>query len=261
MSDTHSKLQLEKLPALISVFATFILSLSVVYDYAFLSILGMSFSEMPTTLSDHLRSSLAWIPETIFAIFVVAIFEMFYRRIEQGKTEEKIIQSSPIPKFMAWFRASPKYPILVLALSLPLTILWLNPDLSIQLWHGRFSLIIIWFLLHSFLVGHERIIQRTSKEFLLASRWIPPILIFFFFSGAIAASNIKAGSGTKYVLKLDETEIIGTLARSFEKYYLIWDTDKESILLVNTSKVAQLYPASKTEKSNQKRQPTAKSDK
>ena len=251
MSDTHAELRLEKLPALISVIAASILGLSVVYDYGFFYILGTGFSEMPTTLSDHLRSSLSWIPETIIVIFAVVAFEMFNRRIEQGKTEEEIIQSSPMPKFMAWFRASPKYPIIALALSLPLS-LWLNPDLSIQLQHSLFSLIIIWYIFHSFLFGHERIVQRTSKEFLLASRWLPIILIFFAFNGAIAASNIKAGRGTNYVLKLDETEIIGTLARTFDKYYLIWDKDKESILLVNTSKVSQLYPAPKTEESTKR---------
>ena len=260
MSETYSELRLEKLPALISVFAALILGLSVVYDYGFFYILGTDFSEMPTTISDHLRSSLTWIPETIIVIFAVIAFEMFNRRIEQGKTEEEIIQSSPIPKFTAWFRASPKYPIIVIALSLPLT-LWLNPDLSMQLQHWQFSLIIIWFVFHSFLFGHERIVQRTSKEFLLASRWLPIILIFFAFNGAIAASNIKADRGTKYVLMLDGTEIVGTLARSFDKYYLIWDKDKGSILLANASKVSQLYPAPKTDESNQKRHPTAKSGK
>ena len=91
MSDIHSELRLEKLPALISVFAAFILGLSVVYDYGFFYILGTGFSEMPTTISDHLRSSLTWIPETIIVILAVVAIEMFNRRIEQGKTEEEII--------------------------------------------------------------------------------------------------------------------------------------------------------------------------
>lgn len=169
MSDIYSELRLDKLPTLISVFAAFIVSLSVVYDYGFFYILGTSFSEMPTTLSDHLRSSLTWIPSTTILLFVVVVFEMLTRRIEQGMTEEEIIQSSPTPKFTAWFRDSPKYPAIVLALLLPLT-LWLNPDLSKQLQLWQFSLIIIWFFVHPFLFGHERIIQRTSKEFLFASK-------------------------------------------------------------------------------------------
>ena len=101
MSDIHSELRLEKLPALISVFAAFILGLSVVYDYGFFYILGTGFSEMPTTISDHLRSSLTWIPETIIVILAVVAIEMFNRRIEQGKTEEEIIQSSKEPKLLA----------------------------------------------------------------------------------------------------------------------------------------------------------------
>ena len=247
---------LNKLPSLISIFGALILSLSIVYDYGFFTTLGSSFSEMPTTLSDQLRSSLTWIPTTLTAVLSVFVLELFNRRIEQGMTEEEIIQSSPTPKFTAWFRNSPKYLIIALALSVPFA-LFFDIVLPIQAW--QFSLIIIWFLLHNLLFGHERIVQRTSREFRTLIRWVPAILLFIAFQGAITANNIKAGSGAEYVFKLEKTEIVGTLVRTFDKYYLLWNKDKEKIVLLSANKVVQFYPKSLKEKSNKANSADAKS--
>ena len=195
---------------------------------------------MPTTLSDHLRSSLTWIPETTVIFFGVFVLELFTRRVEQGMTEEELIQSSSAPKFIAWFRRSTIYPTIVLALS-PLLAFLLNIDLPIRAW--QLSLGFIWLILHSFLFGHERIRQRTSEEFRIGMKWIPVVLVFFAFNGAIAADKIKSGDGVQYVFNLEKIEIVGTLVRAFEKHYLIWDKDKEQIKLLSASKVGQFYPA------------------
>ncbi len=229
---------LKQFPKFISAFGASVLSLSVVYDYGFFKILGTSFSEIPTTLSDHLRSSLTWIPETTTTFFAVFILELFIRRVEQGMTEEELIQSSSAPKFITWFRRSPKYLVTVFVLTSAFA-LFQNIDLPIQAW--QLSAVFAWLMLHSFLFGHERIRQRTSEEFRIGMRWIPAVLIFFAFNGAIAAEKIRGGDGTQYVFDLEETKIVGTLVRTFEKHYLIWD--KEQIKLLSASKVAQFYPA------------------
>ena len=72
---------------------------------------------------------------------------------------------------------------------------------------------------------------------------------FFAFYGAIAADRIKSGDGVQYVFDLEKIETVGTLVRTFEKHFLIWDIDKEQIKLLNASKVTQLYPAPTVEKS------------
>lgn len=245
---------LSKLPAFISVFGALILIFSIAYDYGYFMVFGVGFSEMPTTLSDHLRSSLTWIPNTLIVVFGVVALELFNSRVEQGMTEEEVKQTSSTPKCTAWFRDSPKYPVIALAVFVPFTLI-LNIDLPLQAW--QFSLIIIWFIFHNFLFSHERVLERTSKEFYLFSRWVPAIFIFVVFNGAVAANNIKEGNGKKFVFELEESKVEYTLVRAFEKYYLVWEESK-NIKLISSGKVISLYPVNIETESNKKIQSTAK---
>ena len=43
----------------------FTLACSVFYDFAFLKALGLSFSDVPTTIADHVRSGIVWIPPLV----------------------------------------------------------------------------------------------------------------------------------------------------------------------------------------------------
>ena len=243
---------LDRIPSLISLVGALILGSSVIYDYGFFYILGTDFSEMPTTLSDHLRSSLNWIPHTIFIIFVLFIYEIFTRRIEQYKTEEELIQTSPNPRFIAWFRGSTKYIFWLIAVA-PIIPLLLGFEISIMEWGMYLSA--YWFLFIQFIFGHERIKQRTSYEFLIASFLIPVFLMYIAVQGISDSQEIKQGDGTQYVFDLGETKVVGTLARSFEKYFLIWDESKKEIMLVNTSEVIQFYPQPETDRYNPRIQP------
>ena len=235
---------LEKLPTLISIFSALVLTFSIVYDYGFFYILGVNFSEMPTTLSDHVRSSLTWIPNTMAMIFCVYVLELFNRRVEQGMTEDEIIQSSPMPKFTAWFRKSPNYLIIAVAIFVPITF-FLDIELPLQAW--QFSLIIIWFLMHNFFYSHERIRRETTLELYLVNRWLPAAIFFIAFQGAISANSIKSGVGNKYVFKLEKELVSGLLARSYDRSYLLWDKQKNEIKLLSSGKVISFKPKEKTE--------------
>ena len=250
----NSESFLNKLPIFISAFGTLVLILSITYDYGYFMVFGISFSEMPTTLSDHLRSSLVWVPSTLRAIFALISIELFNRRVEQGKTEEEIIQASPNPQFTAWFRDSPKYPIIAVAIFSPIAFIF---NINVPLQALQLSLIIIWFIFHNFIFSHERMLERTPKEFILFSRWIPAIFIYVVFNGAIAANNIKEGKGKQFIFELKERKIEGVIVRAFEKYYLIWNENK-NIKFINSREVVSLYPDNIENKSNKKTQSASK---
>ena len=61
----------------IPLLAAISLVASVSYDFFFIDYLGLSFAEVPTTLSDHVRSSIVWIPLSIvtlgFALITLTI--------------------------------------------------------------------------------------------------------------------------------------------------------------------------------------------
>ncbi len=72
-----------KTVGLISISGVLILSASVIYDYGYFFVFDVNIAEMPTTLSDHLRSSLNWIPEALFVILYMLVYGIAIDNEEQ----------------------------------------------------------------------------------------------------------------------------------------------------------------------------------
>ena len=64
-----------KIP-IISFLTSTLLVLSVVYDFTYLSALNLSFSQIPTTISDHIRSALLWAPLLFLGLFAYFFFDI-----------------------------------------------------------------------------------------------------------------------------------------------------------------------------------------
>lgn len=77
---------LERAATIVTVLATCTLVASVTYDWGFLSALGLSFGDVPTSLADHARSALVWLPGTALALFLIVAAELFTQRMDDGKT-------------------------------------------------------------------------------------------------------------------------------------------------------------------------------
>jgi hypothetical protein len=58
-----------------------LLIFSVFYDYNYLLALGLSFSDIPTTIADHVRSAIVWLPRLVLDICSTAIFLIFLRTV------------------------------------------------------------------------------------------------------------------------------------------------------------------------------------
>lgn len=224
---SKSTITIENLPSVIAGFSAAILVISVSYDFGFLFFLGISFAEAPTSLSDHIRASLIWAPKLLIIVFGVTIIELFNRRIEQGMSEEELISTSPTPRFTAWFRDSPKYLIYVFALALPLT-LFFNMRLPIETW--MFGSMIWWLILHNFFFNHQRVLEKTRRQVYLISRWLPVTLLFVIFNGASAAKNVPNGSS--YIFEIDGKVEQKSIARIYEHYFMLWNSDTKSIEFV-----------------------------
>ncbi len=239
---------LDRIPSLISFFGAFILSASVVYDYWFFYMLGTNFSEMPTSLSDHLRSSLIWIPFALVLLCIALILAIFAVFRNQGMTKGGRIQKHSRSALDA---ASPflfKYTPWVLAL-FPFIGLLSGVEITIQAW-GTYLL--FWWVWFSSFLQDKGILENKSIGFHLAGLLIPFCLIWIAQKGMYDAQDIRGGDGTQYVFDVGGTKIVGALARSFDKYFLVWDKGKEEIVLVNTSEVIKFYPQSEVDKSNSK---------
>jgi hypothetical protein len=154
----HEKLvaQIERLGTLIGVISGALLILSVFYDFNFLLALGLTFADVPTTISDHVRSAIVWIPEVGVITLAFYMLDMFIRRVEGGRTEAEIIASSPTPKVTRAFRAGAHVFILVVAawflILFDTSISWLY-----------FGFILAWGFLSMSVVHHSRMGIQFSR--------------------------------------------------------------------------------------------------
>lgn len=71
---TRLKDALEGAGKLVTLAGVFLLPLSVVYDYSFLLALDISFGEVSTSLADHVRSAIVWLPLVVPAGIAGAVY-------------------------------------------------------------------------------------------------------------------------------------------------------------------------------------------
>jgi len=251
----NTSTKLENWPIYISLFSVGFLTISVIYDFGYFTYLGLSFAEAPTSISDHIRSSLVWLPTLVFSILAIFIYESAMKRVEGGMTEDELINTSPAPRFTKWFRASPYYFMTITALSVP--ILWfygIKPSLNAI----QFSLIIIWFLFHNWIYNHLNIMKNTSTNIYLIGRWLPAIAILISFLGAITAQNTIKYQKDLYKIQLPSSTIEVILLRTFDSYFLVWDSNKGNYEFISKSLINNFEPITKPKtekKSNNSIQP------
>ncbi|HEY5706727.1 MAG TPA: hypothetical protein VIS96_14265 [Terrimicrobiaceae bacterium] len=104
LSETKALPFLEETGKLIGVLGVALLILSVAHDYFFLVALSLTFNEVATSISDHVRSAIVWLPKLVLFTFAMFVYEVLMRRVEGGRTEQELIETSPTPRFTKWFR-------------------------------------------------------------------------------------------------------------------------------------------------------------
>ncbi|MCA3215535.1 MAG: hypothetical protein ING39_08955 [Burkholderiales bacterium] len=70
------------------------LFLSIVFDMGYFETAGLRFSDIPTTISDHVRSALLWVPQATAAAFVYVLVELMQRHFGELFAEEGLTLSN-----------------------------------------------------------------------------------------------------------------------------------------------------------------------
>lgn len=198
------------------------LLVSVFYDWGFFLSIGISFAEAPTTIEDHLRSGLVWLPEMSLIILANLLLEMSTRRIERGMTEEEIIASAPDPQRTKKSRARPfHFSVVVAILGI---IFWLLIGGPFA-WYLFLGGAIMWFVISGWIFGHPLVYQRHSAWFRSIFHWAPPTLFFFFCMGFFSTQPIMFYETTHKLHienAVDDTRSMNvSILRHFEKYLLV----------------------------------------
>lgn len=220
VNNTSSTVSLDLIAKLVGLAASASLVLSVIFDWGFYSALNLSFLEVPSGLSDHVRSALIWFPKVVVTFGELFVVEMFTRRIEQGMTEEEIVQSSTNPQRIKRFRDGPYKMGFYLAVFSVTAYILLG---DIFLGALPFGLIVTWFMFSAWAQSHPRIMERRPFHFRAAAHFLPPIAIWLFFSGYGDAVRLFHNTAPDLKLTIANTTSLEsvTLLRQLDRGLLV----------------------------------------
>lgn len=191
----------ESFGALASIATTVLLVLSTAYDFSFLYALGLSFQEVPSTLADHVRSAIVWMPHALLYIGALVVFELLTRRIEGGMSEEELIARSPTPRFTRAFRRSPK---VLFAILVPLIVgvdfLIGNSDQGLFM-----AAMVAWGVLAFSIADHPRLGSRFTSTTARLLIMVPLIVIWVSSLGYARGNSMMRATASTWNVELKDS--------------------------------------------------------
>ncbi|OIN95299.1 MAG: hypothetical protein AUJ48_03455 [Deltaproteobacteria bacterium CG1_02_45_11] len=232
---------LEKLAKASGVLAACALILSVIHDWGFFFALDIGFIDIPTSIGDHIRSALIWLPNILFCFFIVIAIEFVNQRIERGLTEEEIIQSSKKPERLRKFRQGPAVLFRILAPVLVAGFLLIG-----NFYRGilPIALVVCWAMFSEWANNAPLIKIRRSETTQKIFHWLPIIFFFVFFWGYNNASDLASDDVPRFKLTLSNADraLEVNILRHVEKGTLVIEPKTKKITLISWPEVLNLEP-------------------
>ena len=229
--------------ALVGVIASLSVIASFIYDWGFFWALGISFSQAPTTITDHVQSWIIWLPRVIVIGILLLAYDLFFARVERGLAEEEIISTSrntrikniitkPLNIFMSIISSN----IFIIESCILYIILWLLFG-GILFFAALLGLTILWVLFIKWVFSKKKKGIRYSAFMESFSLYAPTAVFILILMGAMSTGVIRTGvireepsmshrlviDGRAGVREIVETELL----RAFEKWLLIRDENKQ----------------------------------
>jgi hypothetical protein len=217
-----NRINFEGIPVLIGLFSALSLVLSVIYDWGYFIALDISFADAPTSLSDHVKSALVWMPPVALIIFIVIVIELLTQRIERGTTQEELFPPSKTSKLTYFLYWSPAYAIIAFSIYTIVLKIMQHP---IPVDRMVLSIGFLWVWLSGKFFTPPRLQQKYPPLFRKAFRWVPVIVLFVWYLGFSAAQDAitTSKSSQSLMLKGNDNQKISVIPlRSFEKALLVW---------------------------------------
>ena len=231
----------ERLAAVFAIAASVSVIVSFIYDWGYFSTLGIDYAQAPTTISDHVRSWLIWLPIVITPMLVLLANELLGARLDEGLTDENIRASSRNPRFFRRFRRGPGKGVAFIAVLL--TFIWLLLG-EVAANVRPVAIPITWVVFARWVFRHPRVGRRHSSGAKDIATYAPAAFFVAFFLGAASAHTEMSQSSTSHRIALATTargegEQEVRLLRSFQEWILVRDQD-EKVVWVHLNDVVRI---------------------
>lgn len=212
---------LDTLGKTLGITASISFAASLLYDWGYYSALELSFADIPSSLTDHARSALIWVPAILGGFIPYFVFEVFTRRIERGMTEEEITSTSP--EWIKKFRASPQKLIFYSSFIFAVAYVLMG-DIFFNF--AILAAVVLWISFAEWSQSHPRIEARRSLHVRLAIIILPAIgILLFSYGRSDAIKTYLALPNTTFSLSGRNLPIEATVLRYFDKGVLLKEKD------------------------------------
>jgi len=194
-------------------------ALTAVYDWGFFGALGLKLSVVPTTLSDHLRGALNWMPATLVSMISAVVVYLIQLRLDRGQSEEQVIAKSRTPRLARFGYKSYWLIAVMLVVAGPLYYLKYGDSFY---WMFGGTAFVIWLLFASWLIAQLPLakLNRIAKITILM---LPAILILIYFKGRGDSLALRyASESTKVQLAGQTAPVPVTVIRTIDKGLLVF---------------------------------------
>lgn len=209
-------------------------SISIIYDFGFFHALNLSFSDFPSTFTDHARGALNWLPYALLLAFGAVVLSFISeRRISKDKRENRLLKmfglqamNVPLRKFSdgSIFRLSMQRSKIGLFFAIGLPVVYvLSPSFSTYLTSAPLAWLFFYFL---FLHDDEMEQTATGKTLAGALVMIPLMSITIWEFGREAAIHLALKPAEQSVVSANNVREDGiAILRYFDKGPLIKGRD------------------------------------
>ncbi|MDD5250663.1 MAG: hypothetical protein PHY45_16925 [Rhodocyclaceae bacterium] len=214
----------------IALAATTCLCLSVLYDWGYFFAFGLTFAEVPTTISDHVRSALVWLPESTILLAgwaAVAPWPEFSVPSSLTIAAHRDTEPNEVER---------SRPQLLRFVGVSTVAAWIGAFLIGDRWLAAyaFAAILSWGFLFARARSHPGLRERLPQETWRAILWFPIVAIVIFSFGhadAHFALQAKFSPAKVYVQSAaPDSPLELQVFRQFEKFLLVRDKNNNVVL-------------------------------
>ncbi|GJH04494.1 hypothetical protein [Paraburkholderia terrae] len=218
---------MDELGKVVGVLTAATLCLSVLFDWGYLEALGLSFGDVPTTIADHVRDALLWVPAMLTAALVYTTTELMSRRIERGLSEEELTKKSDSGKIASLLRRSPYKLYVVIAIAINI-LNYLVGDTFAKGMSLAGPLIMYEIVRWSF--SHKQVSESIPRSLRTGITIMVPLCSFMYFFGyAKGIEALYAKPSVSLVSSESTSPAQVTLLRQMDKGILIKDATGKAV--------------------------------
>jgi len=241
---TNDPPKFHKLAALIGIVPSLALFLSIVHEWTYFFVIDADLIRL-MRIGDYFSSLLKWVPGTTIAMFLGIVALYVTKRVENFKSEDELIASSPFPRFTKFLRWSERYFVRgMVFIGVPLAVLKMPamflPFIGAPLTVG-------WVYLAGWLINHDRVLGGAGRRYKAVIEGIPALAIMIGMFGAFdATTTLLKPSGDRQIVLQDGLTINAVLLRPLELGVIVRQPELEKIIVYTWDEVREIRQISET---------------